>query len=116
MATLRLQSAEGRSIGRAFGVSAALLPLIALGFASPNASAADVLKFGMSVPMSGTGANWGMDSQWVAKQAAIEINSKGGINAGGKTYTVEIVAYDNKYNAGEGAKVAQTLLNDGFST
>lgn len=75
------------------------------------ARAAEVLKFGMSVPMSGGAANWGIGCEWVGKQAAAQINGQGGIKVSGKSYTVEIIAYDNKYNTAEGAKVAQTLIN-----
>lgn len=75
------------------------------------AAQAEVLKLGVSVPLSGPGAAYGIGSTWTAKQAAERINKAGGIKAGGKTYTLEIVAYDNKYNAADGAKVAQTLLN-----
>jgi len=78
---------------------------------STGAHAQETLKLGFSAPLSGPGAPWGNGFVWTANQAAQEINSKGGIKAAGKTYMVEIVAYDNKYNATEGAKVAQTLIN-----
>ncbi len=81
-------------------------------FASARAARAEeVLKLGMSVPMSGAAASWGIGCEWVGKQAAAYINGQGGIKAGGKSYTVEIVAYDNKYSTADGAKVAQTLIN-----
>jgi len=47
----------------------------------------------------------------VAKQAAADINKSGGVKIGGKAYTFDVVAYDNKYTASEGAKVGQALIN-----
>lgn len=73
--------------------------------------AQETLKIGTSAPLSGAAAPWGLGLEWTAKQAAQAINEGGGIKAGGKTYKVEILSYDNKYNAAEGTKVAQTLLN-----
>lgn len=76
-----------------------------------SAQAQEVLKLGISAPMSGAAAVWGLGMEWLAKEAAKQVNESGGVKAGGKTYRFEIVAYDNKYNAAEGTKVAQTLLN-----
>ncbi len=75
------------------------------------AQAQEVLKLGVSAPMSGAAAVWGLGMEWLAKEAAKQVNESGGVKVGGKTYRFEIVAYDNKYNAAEGTKVAQTLLN-----
>jgi branched-chain amino acid transport system substrate-binding protein len=72
---------------------------------------AETIKLGLSGPMSGAGATWGLLAEWVAKQAAAEINNSGGVNIDGKTYTFDVVAYDNKYTASEGAKVGQALVN-----
>ena len=78
-------------------------------FASVQAQ--DTIKLGISAPMSGAAAVWGLGMEWAAKQAADKINLEGGVKVGGKTYKYEIVAYDNKYNAAEGTKVAQNLIN-----
>jgi branched-chain amino acid transport system substrate-binding protein len=75
------------------------------------ARAADVLKVGVFVPLSGAAASWGLGAKWVGEQAAAEINAKGGIKAGGKIYTVESIAYENGYNSAEGGKAAQAMLN-----
>jgi branched-chain amino acid transport system substrate-binding protein len=76
-----------------------------------NAYAQEPLKLGLSVPLSGAGAVWGKGSELMCKKAAQEINQAGGVKAEGKTYNFECIAYDNKYNAAEGTRVAQTLLN-----
>lgn len=70
----------------------------------------ETLKLGMSAVLSGPGAFYGTGAVWTAEQAARKINEAGGIKADGKVYKIQIVAYDNKYNATEGAKIAQTLI------
>jgi len=79
--------------------------------AIPFASQAEVIKVGLSGPMSGAGASWGQLAEWTAKQAADEINKSGGVKIGDKTYTFEAMAFDNKYTASEGAKVGQAIIN-----
>ncbi|MFT3780094.1 MAG: ABC transporter substrate-binding protein [Ottowia sp.] len=73
-------------------------------------AAADTIKLGMSVPLSGSGANWGKGAEVMCAKAAEEVKSQGGVKVKGKTYDFECVGYDNKYNAAEGAKVAQALV------
>lgn len=75
------------------------------------AQSQEVLKMGISAPMSGAAANWGLGQEWAAKKAVQEINSAGGVKVGGKTYTFDIVAYDNKYSAAEGTKIGQQIIN-----
>ena len=76
-----------------------------------SVQAQDTIKLGISAPMSGAAAVWGLGMEWAAKQAADKINLEGGVTVAGKKYKYEIVAYDNKYNAAEGTKVAQNLIN-----
>lgn len=87
-----------------------LLGALAIAATGP-ASAQETIKLGVSAPMSGAAAIWGLGMEWLCKQAAQGINDAGGVKVGGKSYKFEIVALDNKYNAADGAKVAQTLLN-----
>ena len=84
--------------------------LIAL-FSAQTTFADEILKVGVSAPMSGAAAAWGLGFEYAAEQAVEKVNSEGGIKAGGETYMLELHAYDNKYNAAEGAKTAQTMLN-----
>jgi len=84
--------------------------LVTLATAMPVA-AQEIIKLGLSIPLSGAGANWGKGSVFLCKQAAKEIAAEGGVKVGGKVYNYSCVAYDNKYNAAEGTKVAQALLN-----
>jgi branched-chain amino acid transport system substrate-binding protein len=88
----------------------AALALAALATTS-SVQAQETIKLGISAPMSGAAAVWGLGMEWAAKQAADKINLEGGLTVAGKKYKYEIVAYDNKYNAAEGTKVAQNLIN-----
>ncbi len=76
-----------------------------------GAQAQETLKLGLSVPLSGAAATWGLGMEWAAEQAAERVNAEGGVTANGKTYMFDVVAYDNKYSATEGARNAQTMLN-----
>jgi branched-chain amino acid transport system substrate-binding protein len=76
-----------------------------------SARANDTIKLGLSVPLSGAGAIWGKGGEWMCKKAAQEINEAGGVRVNDRAYDFECLAYDNKYNAAEGTRVAQTLLN-----
>lgn len=88
-----------------FGASLGVLMAIS------GAQAQETIKLGLSIPLSGTGAIWGKGSEFMCKKAAQEIAQAGGVKVDGKIYNFECLAYDNKYNAAEGTRVAQTLLN-----
>src|SRR3978361_1828497 len=80
--------------------------------ATPGAHAQDdVIKLGISAPMSGAAASWGIGSEWVGQQAVKEINDHGGIAAGGKPSKVQPTTYENGYNSADGGKAAQAMLN-----
>ena len=49
-----------------------------------NVQAQDTIKLGISAPMSGAAAVWGLGMEWTAKQAAEKINLEGGVTVGGK--------------------------------
>lgn len=78
--------------------------------ASGPASAQEVLKLGALVTLSGPGAAWGHAMKNAAEIAADEVNAKGGLEVDGKKYKVEIVAYDDKYQANEAVTVANRLV------
>ncbi|MFM0223005.1 ABC transporter substrate-binding protein [Paraburkholderia dipogonis] len=84
----------------------AVASIVALG-----AKADETIKFGVSAPLSGPGAPWGKGAEFLCKEAAKEIKGAGGIKVKGTSYNIECIAYDNKYTATDGTKVAQTLLN-----
>ncbi|KDC76207.1 periplasmic-binding protein domain protein [Bordetella bronchiseptica MBORD635] len=92
-------------------LAAASLSVLAMAAGSAHAQESKTLILGVSAPMSGAAATWGLGQEWTAKQAAKEINDAGGVKIGGTTYKFEVRAYDNKYNAAEGTKVAQNIVN-----
>jgi|SRR5271165_2183360 len=93
------------------GGLAVALSMLAVGALGGGARADETIKLGLSVPLSGVGAIWGKGGDWMCKKATQEIREAGGVRVGGKVYNFECLAYDNKYNAADGTRVAQTLLN-----
>jgi len=73
--------------------------------------AEEIIKLGLSVPLSGAAAVWGKGAEFLCETAAAEIKAAGGVTVQGETYNFQCLPYDNKYNAAEGTKVAQALLN-----
>lgn len=86
--------------------------MLALGLtASFAARADDIIKLGISAPMSGAAASWGIGADWVGQQAVKEVNDHGGVVVGGKTYKFQLTSYENGYNSADGGKAAQAMLN-----
>src|SRR5262245_59685642 len=96
-------------------IAFALLALAALVAVSPGlAGAADVIKFGVSTPLSGPAAPWGIPHKNATELIFDEINAQGGLDVGGKKYKLEVVAYDHKYVIAEGvATVNRLITKDG---
>ncbi len=84
---------------------------LTLGVMASPVAAQETIKLGISAPMSGAAAIWGTQSEWMCNRAVSEIKEQGGVKVGDVTYNFECIVYDNKYNAADGAKVAQTLIN-----
>lgn len=75
-----------------------------------TASAADTLKIGVIAPLTGGGAPWGMAAAEAPKILAAEINAKGGLDVGGKKYTVQVIAYDDHYKAADAVAAYNRLV------
>jgi branched-chain amino acid transport system substrate-binding protein len=73
-------------------------------------TAADVIKFGISTPLSGPAAPWGLPHKQAVELIFDELNSQGGLEVGGKKYKVEVVAYDHKYVIAEGVATVNRLI------
>lgn len=86
-----------------------LAGLVALGAASA-AQGQETLKLGALVTLSGAGAAWGQGMKNAAEVAADQVNEAGGLDVGGKKYRVQVVAYDDKYQANEAVTVANRLV------
>lgn len=72
----------------------------------------DTVKIGVAQPMSGPLAALGNDMKNGVQLAVDEINASG-FKIDGKPVKLEVVAVDDKANADEGKKVAQTLVDAG---
>lgn len=75
-----------------------------------HAAAQETLKIGALVTLSGPGAAWGQAMKNAAELAADKANAAGGLEVAGKKYKVEVVPYDDKYQAGEAVTVANRLV------
>src|SRR5437879_10530871 len=94
----------------------AVAALVAVGTGS--ALAADVIKFGVSTPLSGPAAPWGIPHKQATELIFDEINAQGGLEVGGKKYKLEVVSYDHKYVIAEGVATVNRLIgkdSDKFS-
>src|SRR5947209_19451796 len=92
--------------------SAMLFAAAAFVVASSGPSyAADVIKFGISTPLSGPAAPWGIPHKQATELVFDEINSQGGLEVGGKKDRPEGVGYDHKYVIAEGAYVLSLRMS-----
>lgn len=87
----------------------ALLGTLVAGLVFP-AAAQETLKIGALVTLSGPGAAWGQAMKNAAELAADKVNAAGGLEVAGKKHKVQIVSYDDKYQAGEAVTVANRLI------
>ncbi len=79
---------------------------------SAAAQAEDILKIGAIVPLSGAGAAWGQALLYGAQLAAEDLNSSGGLEVAGKKYRLQVIPYDDKYQANEAVTAATRLVSD----
>lgn len=74
-------------------------------------AADNVIKFGISTPLSGPAAPWGIPHLQATQLIFDEVNEQGGIQIGDKTYKLEVVSYDHKYVIAEGVATVNRLIN-----
>ncbi len=72
---------------------------------------ADELKIGAVGTLSGGGTEWGKALQRGMTVAVDEINEAGGVRAGGTSYTLKMIMYDDQYTAQGGTTAATRLIN-----
>ena len=75
------------------------------------ARADDEIKIGGIGPLSGGGTAWGLAAQRGMELAIADVNAKGGITVGGKTYKYALVMYDDQYTGQGGKAAAERLVN-----
>ena len=83
---------------------------LAAALAAGPAAAQDTLKIGALVTLSGAGASWGQGMLEATKLAAEDANQKGGLEVGGKKYKVEVIQYDDGYQANQAVTAANRLV------
>ncbi len=93
---------------RSLFLAAAALVAMATG-----AVAQEVLKVGGLFGTTGPQANFGVPYSQGLKLAVEQINAKGGIKAGGKTYKLELSLADTKSDPAQAVAEAQRMLADG---
>jgi len=87
--------------------------LLSLALAMPGVVIAqETLKIGALVTLSGAGAAWGQALLYGAELAADDVNAKGGLEVEGKKYKVQVIPYDDKYQAAEAVTAANRLISD----
>lgn len=87
-----------------------LLFMMLASAAAVSAHAQDALKIGVLASLSGPGAPWGQAILYGTQFAADDVNAKGGLQVGDKTYKIELVPYDDKYQASEAVTAANRLI------
>lgn len=99
------------SIKKTLVACALVISLVAalVGCGAP-APTVEVVKIGINVPVSGTGAIWGWAVLHPAEIAVDRINAEGGLVLGGQTYIIQIVAYDHAFDPAKSVENIQRMI------
>ena len=82
------------------------------GLAGSPVMAQEVLKVGAVAPKTGPLAGGAAVSYWPNVQLWVhDVNARGGLKVGDKTYKLEVVEYDDQTNPGETIKAVQRLVD-----
>lgn len=87
-----------------------LSSVLGFGLAAAASAQTDTVKIGVVSALSGPGSEWGLAQDGAAKIAAMEVNAKGGLKVGGKTYKIEVISYDDQYKAAMSVSGATRLI------
>ena len=71
-----------------------------------------VIKVAVAAPMTGDNAEYGIGFHNAAVMAAKEVNEAGGVKVGDKTYTVEVLKFDDKSDSDEAQIIAEKIVSD----
>src|SRR5262245_59302727 len=94
------------------GAIALAASLAALGASFSAAHAADVVKFGAPLALTGSLADEAKKQDVVWKMWLRKVNAAGGINVGGKKTKVELVVYDYQSDGQRAGQLAEKLITD----
>jgi branched-chain amino acid transport system substrate-binding protein len=92
--------------------AAAAASFAALGALALPANAADVIKIGAPLALTGSLADEGKKQDIVWKMWLDKVNAAGGISVGGKKMQVELVKYDYQSDGQRAAQLAEKLITD----
>jgi len=79
-------------------------------FSTMVAFAADTIKIGFNIPLTGDIPKVGEASKFAAEMLKEDINSKGGLEVGGKKYKLEFIYEDNESKAESAVSAALKLI------
>lgn len=79
--------------------------------ATQSTSTDNVIRIGVSAPLSGFAAGWGIPNLRAVELLVDKYNKAGGIDINGVKYTIKLTSYDDKFSASEGAIIAQRLVS-----
>jgi len=97
---------------RQFGaIAARLLCAGAFSAIALTVHAQEVMKIGVIASLSGGGTAWGLGLEHGVQIAADQINAQGGLKVAGKTYKLQVIPYDDQYNAAQAKTAADRLVN-----
>lgn len=91
-------------------VTKSLLLASALAFSALSVQA-ETITIGLIGSLTGGGAAWGQAMHQGAKIAADRKNAEGGIKVGGKTYDLNVIAYDDHYKAADAVAAYNRLVH-----
>jgi branched-chain amino acid transport system substrate-binding protein len=97
------------TIGYSIALAAAVA---ATGISSPAAQAADVIKLGAPLALTGSLADEGKKQDAIWKMWLPKINAAGGVNVGGKKMKVELAIYDYQSDGQRAGQLAEKLITD----
>ncbi len=89
-----------------------ILGIVALLLLASPAFAADTIKIGFDIPLTGDIPDVGESSKNAAEMLKAKINGAGGIDVGGKKYTLEFIYEDNESKAESAVKAATKLITE----
>ncbi len=93
-----------------FGLMVALLLVSAFMLVGCGGGDSDTIKIGFNIPMTGDIPKVGEASKYAAEMLKEDINSKGGLEVGGKKYKLEFVYEDNESKAESAVNAALKLI------
>ncbi len=103
-----------RKLAAIFGLMLSLILTLVFVATGCGEEGEEVVKIGVSAPLSGPAAAVGIGMPRGAEMAAEEINDAGGLTIGGKNYEIKIVSGNDEFTSEGGVSVATSFVSDGI--